>query len=80
MWSSDLSLSGSRTWAENWVNNYLSWAFVVAVVGVVLLHLAGILFLIEGLRQWKTRKERNQMGIYHVSQPSYMDEPIVKHP
>jgi len=41
------SMSTSRTWAPDWQFNNTGWAFVAAFIGVVLEHLAGILFLVE---------------------------------
>jgi len=62
------SLSGSRLWAPEWTFNYLSWAFTVAVVGVVLLHIAGILFLFEASVQWRRKEKRMaQRGSYVMS-------------
>jgi len=56
------ALSGSRTWAHEWQFNDLSWAFAVAVIGVVLLHLAGVLFLIEACCQYKKKLKVSRGG------------------
>jgi len=67
------TLSAARAWAPEWQFNYLSWAFVLAVVGIILEHLAGILFLLEASIQFK-RKERLQMrGSYSFSPASTPD-------
>lgn len=61
------ALSRSRTWAHEWQFNDLSWAFAVAVAGVVLLHLAGILFLVEAHCQYKKRsRQRIMHGSYDL--------------
>ncbi|CAL8109572.1 unnamed protein product [Orchesella dallaii] len=50
------SLAGSRYWAYQWQFHKISWAFGLAVAGSVLLHIAGIFFLVEACCQFKSRQ------------------------
>jgi hypothetical protein len=61
------SLSSSRVWAYEWQFNDLSWAFAVAVVGVILLHLAGVLFLMEACCQYRWKLGHRLQGRYSLT-------------
>lgn len=67
-------LSKSRYWAYEWQFHRLSWAFGLATAGSVLLHIAGIFFLVEAGCQFKHRR-RAVEGRYSFStnQPPSMN-------
>lgn len=50
-----------RDWMPNWEHNDISWSYAMAVMGVLFLYIAGILFLIEG-RVHRMKQERKE---YH---------------
>ncbi|EEB18817.1 conserved hypothetical protein [Pediculus humanus corporis] len=59
-----------RDWMQNWEHNDISWAFAMAVMGVVFLYISGILFLIEG-RVHRMKKERKDFHHpMHHSEPT----------
>nr|CAD7410803.1 unnamed protein product [Timema cristinae]CAD7429278.1 unnamed protein product [Timema monikensis]CAD7455860.1 unnamed protein product [Timema tahoe]CAD7597265.1 unnamed protein product [Timema genevievae] len=49
-------LGNTRGWMPEQTNNYLGWAFGLAVVGVVMAFISGILFLVESTVQHKKRE------------------------
>jgi len=52
------AMGDSRAWMPDWQNNYLSWSFAFAVIGVFGEYVAGILFLVEARIQDKQKKVR----------------------
>lgn len=61
------TLSATRLWAPEWQFNFLSWGFTVAVVGAVLAHIAGLLFLLEASIQWRRRERNAESRSYAMS-------------
>ncbi|KAK6644814.1 hypothetical protein RUM43_001087 [Polyplax serrata] len=59
-----------RDWMQNWEHNDISWAFAMAVMGVLFLYISGILFLVEG-RVHRMKKKRNDFHHNgHHSEPT----------
>jgi len=58
------AMGDSRAWMPDWQNNYLSWSFAFAVIGVFAEYVAGILFLVEARIQGKQRKMRESHSAY----------------
>jgi hypothetical protein len=58
------AMGDSRAWMPDWQNNYLSWSFAFAVIGVFGEYVAGILFLVEARIQDKQRKMRESHSAY----------------
>jgi len=54
----------SRDWMPDWQNNYLSWSFAFAVIGVFSEYVAGILCLVESRIQSKRKKMRESHSAY----------------
>lgn len=48
-----------RDWMQNWEHNDISWAYAMAVMGVLFLYISGILFLVEG-RIHRMKKDKNE--------------------
>lgn len=48
----------------DWQNNYLSWSFAFAVIGVISEYVSGILFLVEARIQSKRKKMRESHSAY----------------
>jgi hypothetical protein len=58
------AMGDSRVWMPDWQNNYLSWSFAFAVVGVVCEYVSGILFIVESRVQGRKKKIRESHSAY----------------
>ena len=57
----------SRIWMPNWEHNNLSWSYALAVVGSLLLLVAGTLYLVEGRVVHRKRKQLERaQGDYNI--------------
>lgn len=52
------SLGNTEGWMPGHETNYFGWSFVLGVIGVILVLIAGLLFIVEGNIQ---RKKRNYL-------------------
>lgn len=56
------AMGDNRDWMPHWDHNWLGWSFAIAVVGVLLEFVAGVLFWVEYRIQ--SRKEKSPHGMY----------------
>lgn len=62
----------SRDWMPDWQNNYLSWSFAFAVIGVFAEYVSGVLFLVESRIQSKRKKMRESQSAYTMETKAWL--------